>query len=218
AETFFDTGSDQETLVVRPRSLFDNAVPSGTSVAIELLLRLALHTGVDAYERRALAALRPMADGMARYPTGFGRYLGALDFHLGPVAEIALVWPAAGSADGPLLDPVSAPSLPKLLSPGPPAFRAWKASARRRGRARRTCAGDMSARRQRRTRKPSDGSLTVGYNPASDAGGGFLRTGCGPGPLEPDLDNPSEGNATRPGRFDRARRGAGVCVCGRAGH
>ena len=27
-------------------------------------------------------------------------------------------------------------------------------------------------------------------------GGGFLRTGCGPGPLEPDLDNPSEGNTT----------------------
>ena len=28
----------------------------------------------------------------------------------------------------------------------------------------------------------------------SVVGGGFLRTGCGPGPLEPDLDNPSEGN------------------------
>ena len=25
-------------------------------------------------------------------------------------------------------------------------------------------------------------------------GGGFLRTGCGPGPLEPDLGNTSEGN------------------------
>jgi uncharacterized protein YyaL (SSP411 family) len=118
AETFFDTGSDQETLVVRPRSLFDNAVPSGTSVAIELLLRLALHTGVDAYERRALAALRPMADVMARYPTGFGRYLGALDFHLGPVAEIALVWPAAGSAEGPLLDAVSARYLPNRVIAG----------------------------------------------------------------------------------------------------
>ncbi len=28
-------------------------------------------------------------------------------------------------------------------------------------------------------------------------GGGFLRTGCGPGPLEPDLDNSSEGNTAR---------------------
>ena len=118
AEAFFDTGRDQETLVVRPRSLFDNAVPSGTSVAIELLLRLALHTGEDAYERRALTALRPMADVMARYPTGFGRYLGALDFHLGPVAEIALVWPAGGRAEGPLLNVVTRRYLPNRVLAG----------------------------------------------------------------------------------------------------
>src|SRR5262245_5804481 len=112
AEAFFDTGRDQETLGVRPRSLFDNAVPSGTSVAIELLLRLALHTGEDAYERRALTALRPMADVMARYPTGFGRYLGALDFHLGPVGGSPLGWPAAGGAEGRLLSVVGGRYLP----------------------------------------------------------------------------------------------------------
>ena len=39
-----------------------------------------------------------MADLMTRYPSGFGRYLSALDFNLGPVAEIALVWPEG--ADG----------------------------------------------------------------------------------------------------------------------
>ena len=120
ADNFFDTGRDQEALVVRPRSLFDNAVPSGTSVAIELLLRLALHTGEDGYERRALAALRPMADVMSRYPTGFGRYLGALDFHLGPVAEIALVWPAGGRVEGPLLDAVTSRYLPNRVMAGAP--------------------------------------------------------------------------------------------------
>ena len=118
ADAFYDTGRDQETLVVRPRSLFDNAVPSGTSVAIELLLRLALHTGEDAYERRALGALRPMADVMARYPTGFGRYLGALDFHLGPVAEVALVWPSGGRAEGPLLNAVAGRYLPNRVMAG----------------------------------------------------------------------------------------------------
>src|SRR5262249_57621849 len=38
---FYDTGSDGESLIVRPRNLFDNAVPCGTSVAIGTLLRLA---------------------------------------------------------------------------------------------------------------------------------------------------------------------------------
>jgi uncharacterized protein YyaL (SSP411 family) len=118
AEAFFDTGSDQEALVVRPRSLFDNAVPSGTSVAIELLLRLAAHTGEAAYEKQALRALRPMADVMARYPTGFGRYLAALDFHLGPVAEIALVWPAGAGPAGPLLDTVFGRYLPNRVVAG----------------------------------------------------------------------------------------------------
>jgi len=90
---FFDTGGDQEALVVRPRNLFDNAVPSGTSVALEWLLRLAVVFGEERYEALALKALRPMADLMSRYPSGFGRYLAALDFHLGPVAEVAFVWP-----------------------------------------------------------------------------------------------------------------------------
>ncbi len=98
-ETFFDTGADQERLVVRPRTLFDNAVPSGTSVAIEWLLRLAVHSGDERYESHALRALRPMADLMSRYPAGFGRYLCALDFHLGPVVEVAVVWPRAGTAE-----------------------------------------------------------------------------------------------------------------------
>jgi hypothetical protein len=106
-ETFFDTGHDQESLVVRPRNIFDNAVPSGTSVTIEWLLKLGIVTGEARYEAVALAALRPMADVMQRYPSGFGRYLGALDFHLGPVAEVALVWPAGASpAVAPLVDTV----------------------------------------------------------------------------------------------------------------
>jgi uncharacterized protein YyaL (SSP411 family) len=90
-EGFFDTGSDHERLIVRPRNLQDNAVPCGTSVAVETLLRLAVLTGEARYESRALTALRPMADLMSRYPSGFGRFLCALDFHLGPKVEVALV-------------------------------------------------------------------------------------------------------------------------------
>jgi len=98
-EGFYDTGSDHERLIVRPRNLFDNAVPCGSSSAIETLLRLAELTGEALYGRRALAALRPMADLMGRYPAGFGRFLCALDFNLGPVAEVALVWPPSDGAD-----------------------------------------------------------------------------------------------------------------------
>jgi len=119
-EKFFDTGADQETLVVRPRNLFDNAVPSGTSVAIEWLLKLAVLFGEDRYEALALKALRPMADLLTRYPSGFGRYLSALDFHLGPVAEVALVWPD-GSGPGNLAETVFGRYMPNRVVVGAPA-------------------------------------------------------------------------------------------------
>jgi uncharacterized protein YyaL (SSP411 family) len=118
---FFDTGTDQEALVVRPRNLFDNAVPSGTAVAIEWLLRLAVIAGEPRYEALALEALRPMADLLGRYPSGFGRYLGALDFHLGPVAEVALVWPEGDGGPGALLPAVWGRYQPNRVVVGAPA-------------------------------------------------------------------------------------------------
>src|SRR5262249_47733855 len=122
AEAFFDTGADHEALVVRPRNLFDSAVPCGTSVAADGLLRLAVVTGEERYERTATAAIRPLAPLMMRYPSGFGRFLSALDFHLGPRVEVALVWPvgsAPGAADA-LLDQVYSRYLPARVLAGPP--------------------------------------------------------------------------------------------------
>ncbi|MBI2461381.1 MAG: thioredoxin domain-containing protein [Candidatus Rokubacteria bacterium] len=120
---FFDTGTDHEALIVRPRNLFDSAVPSGTSVAADVLFRLALLTGEASYERPAVEALRPLAELMARYPSGFGRFLSALDFHLGPVAEVALVWPLGADRTRlkPLLREVFGRYLPNRVTAGAPA-------------------------------------------------------------------------------------------------
>jgi hypothetical protein len=120
AEAFFDTGADHEALIVRPRNLFDSAVPCGTSVASELLFRLSVITGEASYERIGLAALRPVVPLMTRYPSGFGRFLAALDFHLGPAVEVALVWPpsAPEAAAAPLLDEVFSRYLPTRVVAG----------------------------------------------------------------------------------------------------
>src|SRR5262249_16982464 len=42
---FYDTANDAEGLITRPRDLLDNATPSGNSLAIDVLLRLASLTG-----------------------------------------------------------------------------------------------------------------------------------------------------------------------------
>ena len=88
---FFQTGSDAEQLVLRPKELYDNATPSGNSVASETLLRLASFTGDAEYERAGLSALRLIRDAMAGAPTGFGEALCALDRYLGPSNEIAII-------------------------------------------------------------------------------------------------------------------------------
>ncbi len=88
---FFDTGSDHETLLSRPKDIMDNATPAGNSVAAEVLLRLAAWTGEASYRQRADDYLRSLTEVMVKYPQSFGYALGALDFALSPVREVAII-------------------------------------------------------------------------------------------------------------------------------
>jgi uncharacterized protein YyaL (SSP411 family) len=88
---FFFTGKSHERLIVRSKEWFDNATPSGNSVAALSLLRLSLLTANDDYRRRATTVLRLMADQVRRYPSAFGFTLTALDFYLSSPLEVAIV-------------------------------------------------------------------------------------------------------------------------------
>jgi uncharacterized protein YyaL (SSP411 family) len=104
---FFQTGSDAEALVLRPKDLYDNAVPSGNSAAADVLLRLAHLTGEPEYERAGESALRLVRDAMAGAPAGFGHALCALDVHLGPVREVAIVGDPGSAATRALIEEVT---------------------------------------------------------------------------------------------------------------
>jgi len=88
---FFDTASDHEALVVRPRSLEDHPIPSGSSSAAHALLRINTVTAEHAYERPAVEVLRIVHQAAARYPQAFGHALQALQLHLSAPQEVALV-------------------------------------------------------------------------------------------------------------------------------
>jgi uncharacterized protein YyaL (SSP411 family) len=98
-EGFFQTGTDAEALLTRPKELFDNAIPSGNSVAADVLLRLALYTGDARLERLGVSALRATGDLLAKAPSAFGHALGALDLHLSDAREIAIVGEAGTARD-----------------------------------------------------------------------------------------------------------------------
>jgi uncharacterized protein YyaL (SSP411 family) len=91
---FFTTSHDHEQLIVRRKDLGDHPVPSGNSSAALGLLRLAALTGSSEYEEPAVAVLRLFARPAYTHPDSFGHLLQALDFHLSPTREVALVWPA----------------------------------------------------------------------------------------------------------------------------
>ncbi|MGF1473336.1 MAG: thioredoxin domain-containing protein [Rubrobacteraceae bacterium] len=90
-ETFYDTPADHEELVTRPRDIYDNATPSGTSVAADVLLKLALLLDRNDYRQRAEAVLETLSGGLEKLPSAFGRLLSALDFHLSRPREVAII-------------------------------------------------------------------------------------------------------------------------------
>ncbi|MFO1540562.1 MAG: thioredoxin domain-containing protein [Chloroflexota bacterium] len=95
---FFDTADDAEALIARPRSLGDNAVPSGNAMLATVLLRLAALTGEGRYHAAAEAAIVPLAPVAARHPLGFAQWLIAYGELVRPPAEIAIVGDPADPA------------------------------------------------------------------------------------------------------------------------
>ena len=101
---FFDTPDDGEALVVRPKGLQDNAIPSGNALAATVLLRLGTLTGDATYAGAAERTLAIVGATAGRHPTAFAQWLVAMDFALGPVDEIAIVGDPADPAVARLVD------------------------------------------------------------------------------------------------------------------
>jgi uncharacterized protein YyaL (SSP411 family) len=88
---FFLTPSDGEQLVARQKAFDDNPTPAGSSMLAFVLLRLSRIWGDDELERQAVGALRLVRDLLTRAPTAFGWALCALELHLSPPRELAIV-------------------------------------------------------------------------------------------------------------------------------
>jgi uncharacterized protein YyaL (SSP411 family) len=112
---FFYVGVSGERLIVRSKDYFDNATPSGNTVAARLLLRLQTLTGDERYRRLATSVLRIMREQIGRYPSAFGNALCALDFYFAAAREIVLISPRAQAKDRALLREVWKRFLPNKV-------------------------------------------------------------------------------------------------------
>ena len=116
--TFYDTSSDHEKLVTRPRDIADNATPSGTSLATELLLTMAELTGDAAARRKASHVLDTLAEPMTKYGTMFAHLLGAADLAVHGAVEVAIAGDPHADDFGALASAVASRYVPSLVLAG----------------------------------------------------------------------------------------------------
>jgi uncharacterized protein YyaL (SSP411 family) len=88
---FYSTASDHEELIARRKEVGDHPIPSGNSSAAMGLLRLAALTGERRYATEAKGVFALFAKPAVQHPDAFAHLLRALDYHLSPTKEIALI-------------------------------------------------------------------------------------------------------------------------------
>ncbi|MDE2128026.1 MAG: thioredoxin domain-containing protein [Armatimonadetes bacterium] len=86
----YDTSDDAPALLHRPATRDDNAVPSGSAVAIEVLLRLAAIHDDDRLMSAARRLLAPHFASGSQHAYGQGRLLCALDDAMGEMTTVVL--------------------------------------------------------------------------------------------------------------------------------
>jgi uncharacterized protein YyaL (SSP411 family) len=87
---FFFTAADGEALIVRPKEVYDGAVPSGNSVAMLNLMRLSRITARTDLQQRAADIGRAFAGQVSRMPSGYTQLMCAVDFLVGPTREVVI--------------------------------------------------------------------------------------------------------------------------------
>ena len=88
---YYMTAFDGETLISRPKETYDGAIPSGNSVAVMVLQKLALLTAERTWQEAAERQMRFCAGEIQRYPVGYSFALMGLTMAFYPHRELVCV-------------------------------------------------------------------------------------------------------------------------------
>ncbi|MBI4889656.1 MAG: thioredoxin domain-containing protein [Acidobacteria bacterium] len=91
---FFSSPASHSDLVLRMKEDYDGAEPSGNSLAVELLLRLALHTGNEDYRASATRAFQAFSSRINSQSPTIPRLMSALMLAAAEPSEITFSGPA----------------------------------------------------------------------------------------------------------------------------
>lgn len=88
---FYFTPEYGEELLIREKTIYDGAIPSGNSVAMYVLLKLGRLTSNPTFEENANKIAEIFAQQVQKMPNAYSFLLLGLDFALGPSFEIVVV-------------------------------------------------------------------------------------------------------------------------------
>ncbi len=87
---FYLTGADAEMLILRPKEIYDGAIPSGNSIAALDLIRMGRLTMEKEFEEKAESLMNAFANQVSQNPSSYSQLLIAFDFAVGPSKEIVI--------------------------------------------------------------------------------------------------------------------------------
>ena len=87
---FYFTADDSEMVLMREKKTYDNATPSGNSIELMNLIKIARLTEDPLLEEMAVKTERSFSENVKRAPTAHTQFLAAVDYKLGPSFEVVV--------------------------------------------------------------------------------------------------------------------------------
>jgi hypothetical protein len=88
---FYFTSSKNEELIARQKDVYDGAIPSGNSIALLNLIRLARFKSETRFEKKASELLKYFSGYISKSPSAFSMFMCGLDFLFSSSTEIVIV-------------------------------------------------------------------------------------------------------------------------------
>ena len=88
---FFLTPEDGEALLIRPKEIYDGALPSGNSIALSNLLRLERMTANKNLSSKSQLVIQAFSGALKEVPSGYTQFMASLYFSLSASTEIVVV-------------------------------------------------------------------------------------------------------------------------------
>ncbi len=113
---FFDTSSEHQSLLFRPRNNLDNVTPSGSSMAVYSLLLQAAYTGNQEFLKIAEKCFKETLPKISETnPIGYSFWLKSLVFAQSAKKQVVITWPNNSLPDEEILEIVNRRYIPNLV-------------------------------------------------------------------------------------------------------